>query len=237
MKEKAIENKIEEKLNSIKILEKEIKDLRKELKSLKTVKEEYLVRVYVNSSRKPFRQKRFKSLESAQSFVAEKCCTEHYEQYFNLGTTISVTTEKDSEDGELIQLSYPIFADDVSSSRIYFIFSLYSKMLNTASKNKRLKTCYIDESYSTSIQTQSFKEINRFRSAQKELVESIKNHYFKDVTEIKVEYDEIKLNYEEFKMKLPFLTKDLREGSFKANNLICSYNSSKNAATISILIK
>ena len=50
-----------------------------------TIKNDYIVRIYVNSTRKAFKQKRFKSLESAQKFVQGKCGGKNYEQYFNLG--------------------------------------------------------------------------------------------------------------------------------------------------------
>lgn len=229
MNKEEILQQIQNRRNQIEALEDEIEDLNLELKKLNNSEKPYIVRVYINSSRKNYREKKFKTLKAAENFVINKCSNPSYEGYFNLGVTLSVVTSDNKEYGEFSKVYYPLLLNRKDGSRLYDVSKFLENLLN-------LRNDYINLSFYTTV-TNSHSQCDKFSQSLSKLVSTLKNTYLKDAVIQKNEYKENQILYSQNPQPIEKLISDIQNDNILIDGLKVTYFKEPKKALFEIEIK
>lgn len=205
----------------------EIENLELQLKRMKAADGLYLVRIYVNA-RKSFRQKKFKTLEGAKKFINEKCRFSHYDGYFNLGVTLSVTTPENPDDGEFLEIYYPLSLIGTKGDKNYNTTKLIENLLNTSPHE-------LNSSFRTDA-VNSYEELDRMTRSLNRFLDSLKSQYLKNA-KIQVTNYQKRIYYNDGDPNpILELVSDIENGLVKIPNAEVSYNRNFETALFSIKI-
>lgn len=215
--------------NQIEVLEDEVKDLNLELKKINNTEKPYIVRVYINSTRKDYREKKFKTLKAAESFIVNKCSNSHYEGYFNLGVTLSVITSDNKQYGEFLKVYYPLLLNRNSSERLYDVSKFIENLLS-------LRNDYINMNFNTSV-INSYSQCTKLNQSLRSLTSILKNTYLKDVVIEQNKFDEKEISYSENPQPIENFISDIQNDNIQIDGLKVTYFKETKKALFEIEIK